>query len=292
MEVFKEVCTPSNADDYQYIGFGASFFADFKMVHRELGVTKLVSIEGNSSQSNIKRCNFNKPFNCIVIIPGWSYQVLPKLSWTKKSIVWLDYDKRLQNYMFEDIETCCQMAQSGGFLVLSLRREFDQKNLRSFTEEFDEKVPSTLTKEGIEPVNCNGTIRDMFLNKIKDTLLSAYSTKPPEDRLVFKQIFNFSYRDDAPMYTLGGMFIKKNEETVFDNYKFNSHAFVTDGETPVNISFPIITTKEFLEMNQLLPAQESDFMSNALIDFIPKEHRKNFFNTYKQFPAYIETSNF
>ena len=79
LEVLKEVCTPSVADEYKYIGFGASFFADFKLTHRNLHVNDMVSIESNGTPENRKRCEFNKPFSCINISFGFSKDQLPKI---------------------------------------------------------------------------------------------------------------------------------------------------------------------------------------------------------------------
>ena len=291
LEVFKEVCTPSNSDNYQYIGFGASFFQDFKIIHRELNISTMISIEGHDTDLNIKRCQFNKPFNCIKIIPGKSYEKLPKLNWEKNSIVWLDYDRCLQNYMFQDAETCCQKAKSGGFLVLSLRREFDQKNKEEFEEEFGEKVPVSIKAEDIEPLKSHLTIREMFINKINETLLNEYSHEKEEDRLIFKQLFNFNYKDGAPMYTFGGMFIYKKEEEMFNKYKFNSYHFISPNETSTNISFPIITNKEYHELTRHLPNDKDEFLKNEEIDFIPLKHKRSYFSVYRQYPTYIEVND-
>jgi len=288
LEVFKEVCIPSICEHYQYIGFGASFFSDFKLIHKELDISDMISIEGNSSDLNIRRCEYNKPFSCINIRPGYSYQVLPKLAWKKKSIVWLDYDKGLQNYMFQDIETCCHKAKPGSFLVISLRKEFDQTDKSSFEEEFGDKVPGELTPEDIEPKKSHSTIRQMILSVIEDILSNDYSAMDEENRLVFKQTFNFIYKDGSPMYTFGGMFILKSQEEEFSKMKFHSYDFVTNSEEPFIISFPIITAKEYHEMTQLLPSSEQDFIESPKIDFIPKSHKLNYYNTYKYYPSYIE----
>ncbi|ODS86542.1 MAG: hypothetical protein ABS46_00995 [Cytophagaceae bacterium SCN 52-12] len=288
LEVFKEVCIPSNCDDYQYIGFGSSFFSDFKLIHRELNISDMISIEGNSSTLNIKRCEYNKPFSCINIRPGYSYQVLPKLAWKKRSIVWLDYDKCLQNFMFQDIETCSHKAKPWSFLVISLRREFDQKDKKSFEEEFGDKVPERLKAEDLEPKICHLTIRNMILSVIEEIISNDYSTRKEEERLVFKQTFNYIYKDDAPMYTFGGIFILKSHEEEFEKLKFHAYDFVTSKDESINVDFPIITSKEYHQMTQLLPSTKNNFIANPQIDFVPDIHKLNYFNTYKYYPSYIE----
>src|SRR4051794_25570909 len=75
--------------DYQYVGFGAVEFFDFDLVHRRLGVHKLISIE--SEANLIPRCRFNRPFKGIEVLSGMSLTILPTLDWSGLSIVWLDY---------------------------------------------------------------------------------------------------------------------------------------------------------------------------------------------------------
>jgi len=167
LEIFREVCPPKKVDEFQYIGFGSSFFTDFKLLHRSLNLSKMINIEINETSNNQKRIKFNKPYKCIELKFGSSNTVLPKLNWSKKSIVWLDYDKALQSYMLEDIETCCHNFKSGSILIISLRREFDQKKIRDFKETFPIDSPSKLRKVDLEPKNNYKTIRKMIINKIQ-----------------------------------------------------------------------------------------------------------------------------
>ena len=51
---------------YQYVGFGSVYFADFTLFHKQLGIQKLISIEGEEEME--ERVRFNKPYSCIEII--------------------------------------------------------------------------------------------------------------------------------------------------------------------------------------------------------------------------------
>jgi hypothetical protein len=289
LEVLKEVCTPQVAKQYRYIGFGSSFFTDFKLFHRGLNLSDMISIE--SKKSNEARVKFNKPFSCIKLESGHSKDVLPKLDWKKKFIAWLDYETSLKEYMFEDLETCTNNAKSNSFLLFTLRRDFGDQTKKEFENEFGQNVFTGLKEEDLSPANSATTIRKMFVNKINDILHNAYAAYPADERLVFKQLFDFTYKDEAKMYTFGGIFILAKEEKSFKNYNFNSFDFVNTSNFPYDISFPIITNKEYHTLNDKLPSSRKKFLTNKKIEFIPAEHKESYYNTYKFYPAFIEITD-
>lgn len=291
LEVLKEFCTPSEATNYQYIGFGASFFVDFKLMHRVLNITNMISIE--AKLSNQKRCEFNKPYNCINLHFGLSRDELPKIDLdSKKSIIWLDYDKALKDFMIDDIEITGQKLNESSFLIISLRKEFDEKTKDEFEEQFGDVVPADLVNEDLEPKKSAKTIRKIFLNKLEEVLKNRFADQNDEEKLVFIQTFNLVYNDHAPMYTLGGYFMKKKNIEKIKKFKFNSYPFVTDSEDSLNISTPIITNKEYHLLNSKLPSDSiENFLNDPDIDFVPKEHKKNYFNNYKMYPSYFELAD-
>lgn len=287
LEVLKEVCVPIKAKEYRYVGFGSSFFTDFKLFHKGLNINEMISIEGKKSNEN--RVLFNKPYSCIEIKLGQSTAELPKLNWDKKNIVWLDYESGLKQYMFEDIETCSSRLKAGSFLIISLRRDFEGYDKDSFEEDFGENVFPSFKKEDLEPSKSAETIQKMFTNKINDVLGSKYGAyKELGKKVVFKQLFNFAYKDDARMYTFGGMFIGGDQEAEFAAYNFNSLDFVNSSSRPYDISFPIITNREYHVLNALLPCEKKKFTDSVSVEFIPAEHKESYYNTYKYYPAYIE----
>lgn len=75
-------------EKYRYIGFGSTYFSDFNLLHRLLGISKMISIE--KDKKNKDRFEFNKPFSCIEMKFGSSNEVLPMLKWKEPSIVWVD----------------------------------------------------------------------------------------------------------------------------------------------------------------------------------------------------------
>jgi hypothetical protein len=289
LDVLKEVITPDVAGDYRYVGFGSSFFTDFKIFHKGLNITDMISIE--SKKASEQRVHFNKPYSCIKIELGYSTDKLPQLQWDKKAIVWLDFESGLKAYMFEDVEICCRNVKPGSFLIITLRRDFDITDKDEFEKEFGDNVFPDFLADDIEPANSSATLNKMFTNKIDYILSEKFSAFEEGEKVIFKQLFDFNYRDDAKMYTFGGVFLKQSEQADFEKLHLNRLDFVGKKEKPYDISFPIITNKEFIVLNSLLPAEKSVFMDHEDITFIPKEHKNSYFNTYRYYPAYIEISD-
>ena len=89
-EAFRRLLSFSDLTEYRYVGFGSTFFSDFSLIHKSLGLTDLISIE--KEEKDKRRFRFNRPYKCIKLCFGNANDVLPNLSWAKKIILWLDYD--------------------------------------------------------------------------------------------------------------------------------------------------------------------------------------------------------
>jgi hypothetical protein len=100
-DTFRRVSRIDKLSSYRYIGFGSPFFSDFIVVHRGLGLTKMVDIEMQSHDSS--RFRFNRPYHCVKIKFGLAGEILPTLSWRDRTIAWLDYDGTLSTSILEDV---------------------------------------------------------------------------------------------------------------------------------------------------------------------------------------------
>src|SRR5271169_3179525 len=62
-------------ETYHYIGFGSYFFHDYRILHHELNLSRMTSIEGDTTI--LDRCKFNMPYSAIEIVPEMSSNFLP-----------------------------------------------------------------------------------------------------------------------------------------------------------------------------------------------------------------------
>lgn len=294
-ELLKEIYGVANNRDLSYVGLGSIFFSDFKLIHKELGISDMVNIEANEEDK--RRFEFNKPFKCIELLWGFSYDVLPFLNWNKKKIVWLDYDKSLQTYMFDDIDEFFSHAIQNSFYFVScssllqkyLLNGGPDYNITKFEGDFDGYCPIGIKKEDLTKKNAPDTIRKMFVERIEHNLSARNSVLPRGEKFVFQQLLYITYQDGAPMISLGGILLKEKNVNSFRSRRILSLPYIRKSNEFLDLKSPIITSKEFHLMNNLLPNVQSRFLRLRRIDFIPKPDREKYFSNYRFYPNFTET---
>ena len=60
---FRKLSDFGAVESYRYIGFGSTYFSDFILFHKALGIKHMISIERD--RENEERFRFNCPFRCI-----------------------------------------------------------------------------------------------------------------------------------------------------------------------------------------------------------------------------------
>lgn len=235
--------------DYQYIGFGGIQFTDFRLVHLELGLKDMISIEGGDN-TNKDRLEFNNPFEFIELRFGRSDSVLNKINLNRKTIVWLDYDDDLERFMFNDILTLFTSLPKGSIYFVTCKRQLQDKttgdiyNVDKFKETFREFIPFGIKKKDLNGNNNFKTIRKMFLETINNTL------RKRDENLAFFQLFNFLYQENngAKMYSFGGLI--EDESFDIDDLSHDNFRFLRKEEEPCRIKIPLLTIKEMNRINE------------------------------------------
>ena len=143
-ECFRRLSQIARVDSYRYVGFGSTYFSDFTLIHRALGITDLVSIERETNKK--ERFELNRPYGSINLMFGESTELLPELDWQPRTIMWLDYDGKLNADVLADIGTFCRSCTAGSVLVVSVNvhpdEGTDEKRLSALKERIDpNKVP-------------------------------------------------------------------------------------------------------------------------------------------------------
>jgi hypothetical protein len=75
--------------DYPYIGMGAEFLEDFRMIHARIGISAMTSVD--CDPEIIKRQEFNKPLESIRCVESTIEKYLEKTTIQIPTIIWLDY---------------------------------------------------------------------------------------------------------------------------------------------------------------------------------------------------------
>ena len=204
--------SPITDSTSRYIGMGAKFFTDFSLIHRMFGLTEMYSIEKSSSEEDIKRFEFNKPYNCITMIFQRTTDFLNSTKFPpkdKRNIIWLDYDGGFRSDMLQDVQISVKKSSSFSLIFVSLNIDFGSKYKAACPSDkleiFNIRVGNDNYTKNVRPKDLAGdglirSIIKIFNLAIEEALLDINSGERGENDLQCKQIACFKYADSqAPV---------------------------------------------------------------------------------------------
>lgn len=296
--------------NYMYIGFGSTFFTDFSLFHKQLGIQKLYSIELEEDYK--ERFEFNKPFHSINMIYGHSNEALKNKSidWHMRKIIWLDYDYQITADVIIDIDTIVENSISGDAFLITLNASTKEvysnpdastnskdRAFNKFKEQFllqlseDELidysslvdssiVPTDLAEWGLANV-CTKIINKRIYNKIIERN-ELNENNPNYQNIHYKQVFDFHYQDGSMMMTIGFVFYDNHEKEKYERCNFDDFDFCK--MEPFLIKAPNLTMKELQYIDSFLPS------NLAGMDYknIPDEEIKHYVDVYRYYPTFLE----
>lgn len=290
-EIIRSTVDAMEISNPVYIGLGSVWFTDFHIAHKALEIGDLISIEAD--EIGYKRAKFNKPFKCIDVRHGWSYDVIPEISAESRYcdrpwIVWLDYDDRLTEDSLREINDLTTILPRSSQLFVTFNalphkygkpRQIDE-NLRAlFGDGYPDDVDRNLLgAEGLQK----------FLGKLTlDSLQSAAIANGRPGGFLPSCLLR--YRDGAPMVTVGGCFPLPAERAATkalldgDRRGFPDHKIET----------PPLTLKESAALQASLPRTRPMTRSSLKrIGFDLKEEQiRSFQEFYRYYPHFAQLSS-
>jgi hypothetical protein len=282
----KELFKYFSPQDCRYVGFGSTYFTDFKLFHKELNIEKMISFE--LEEMLLPRVEFNRPFRCIQIIPGKSTNLLPNIfNESTKDFIWTDYDGELEYDFFNDLEIIMSNVEPGSFYLMSCNKQL-KLSMDDFKERFGDLVPIDLTNNDFAGDRDYLTIRRMLLNKIDQVIESRNHALAPDDKLIFRQLIFLTYKDNAPMVSFGGIVDKINSGFSLEKFNLNKFEFISTDHNRFNIDPPMISHKEIYLLNAHLPNTQDDYVNIEELQFIPESDRNRYRKLYKFLPNYMD----
>lgn len=295
-EAFRKLSYIAEPNEYKYIGFGSPFFSDFTLVHKTLGIHDMVSIEKEVEDKN--RFKFNRPFKCIELLFGNSNDILPQFRWIKKTILWLDYDYKLDNSMLTDVGTFMANAKSGSIILLTMdvtayelatHENKKMNRIVQFKEKLDKnKIPIGVSEGDMDQLNYPKVCFRIINNEIQEDLLNRNGGLI--DKLCYKQLFNFYYKDgSSPMLTIGGIIYQESDKDKINKCSFDKLGFTSCNNMlyePYEIVAPKLTFREmrYLDQNLLIHNPNEKKHCNILSQELINNYRK----VYRYFPNFVE----
>ncbi|AFY46233.1 hypothetical protein Nos7524_0312 [Nostoc sp. PCC 7524] len=288
---FGEVAT------YRYVGFGSTYFTDFILFHKFLHIEDMISIEKDRNAK--PRFEYNKPFGCIKIKYGTSYEVLPTIEWNKKSIVWLDYDSPLEKTILDDIDTLISKLVSGSVLIITTSAEperpqdegLTREEINKFREDKlrerlpNEKIPINLNSSDLTGKNLGNLYKRIIHNQLEQSISNVNSTRSEYEKLNYKQIFNFRYADGCRMLTVGWLIFEHKYCNLVEQCKFRKNFHTAELDNPYEINVPNLTPKEIQYLDSQMPTDDCDAGKQICIS---AQDVKSYAELYKYFPSFVE----
>lgn len=281
---------------YRYVGMGSLWFVDFILAHKMLHINNMVSIE---RPEFAKRVEFNKPYNCINIEPGETTLVLPTIDLEKQmDIVWLDYDSDIiDSSVLADLYLVLERARPGSILIVTLNadikrldnRKDSQGNilqredaLRHHTENL---VPATIPRGALQRNKYPSFLSELLFDHAK----SVMNKSGRKER--FYRLYNFFYRDKAPMITIGGIVSNDEINGRLKECNFKNCDYLSP-PGQYRIETPPLTPKEKSTLDELFPSNTTPTPEQMeTIGFnLKQEQLEAYTKFYKLYPLFAEVS--
>lgn len=287
-EAFRRLSAFQPVESYRYIGFGSFYFADFKLIHKSLGLTDMVSFELQKWKR--ERFKFNSPFRCIRLEFGHSNRLLKEHWRNRRTILWLDYDDPLDISCLRDVTFFCDHAPSGSVLIVTVKAKPEESD--KLDEAFlglKERVTVRRVPRDVDATDLVGwgtakVSHRIIMNEIEKVISDRNALRNDPERLSFKQLFNFHYQDSVRMLTVGGIIYAENESEKFRDCDFGSLTFLKFGTTPYRIELPRLTFREIHHLNSQLPIDSSKLKSKG----IKADELRKYAKVYRWFPSFAE----
>lgn len=284
--------------DYRYIGMGSMWFVDFKLLHRRLDIDDMVSIERAATD----RAEYNKPFDCITVAEGEASRVLRDAIdlEEERSVIWLDYDSRLDGPAISDLRYVASKVPSGSIVAATINAHHGQLRNQKDSEghELDKRealdyvagpfVPAPLDDDALNRKGFPHTACQVLFNAMEHEVQAAGR---PEN---VHRLLGFSYSDNAPMVTVGVMVADDEDGQRLRDLELDARRdYIThelDAE-PFTITVPPLTSKEKIALDQLLPRSTrlTEEVVKEELDFSLKQAQLDSYRRfYRQYPVFGE----
>lgn len=280
-----EICSRMGAvqkmSTYRYVGMGSIYFVDFSLFHRAFGIDSMISLEGR--ERLMERCEWNRPFDCIRVRSTSVAEALPGLRSEVPTIMWLDYEDKLDAGILSQLAEACEVLAPRSILIATVNVTPDAQELRvqNFRRRFGNRDVAGVSKpEHLGKVK----LRKLNYEYMKQAVEEAVNVRSIRDRTVQRQLAHFVYRDGAEMLTVAWLLHEESETEEIENCDIDNLDFAHSGKVPFEIAVPKLTYRERLELDRLLPEGKIDEPPGSIVP----EDAKAYSLLYRQMPVYVD----
>jgi len=283
---------------YRYIGMGSVHFIDFALFHKYLGIQSMLSVELATDIDN--RIKFNCPYQgSIEYRTGVAVEEILRQTFARRDnaqyFIWLDYDNILCRESVLSIYQTAGALSEGSILLVTVDTEppvndpTGEKNRKADNEEnlniskgyFEKHAREFLGERDLKD------FRYELLPRINiDILGNAMSLGAKRSGKSFFPLFNFLYADGHRMLTIGGIVVDRKHERMLLKSALLGACYIRTSfaAEPFKIDVPVITRKEQMHLDSLMPIGNLD---DRDFELAPEEVA-NYREIYRFYPTYAE----
>jgi len=248
IEAIKLVAKLEDLSEYTYYCFGGPYLEDCRLLYEFCPEIKMVSIE--EDEETYKRQNFHLPCGTLELAQGQFNSFLAEYQANdKKSIFWLDYTG-LEYGHFEDLMVLLGKVATNSMIKITLRCEPQDFVKPEHVAEFRKKFEALLPNPSATPPSTSPELAYLIQEMIQIASQTALPSAMPH---MFQPVSSFYYSDKTGMFTLTGLICSRTEEARVKRAFQSLHFANLNWEKPKNIDVPVLSTKERLHVQRLLP---------------------------------------
>ncbi|MCX5834904.1 MAG: hypothetical protein NTV99_10435 [Deltaproteobacteria bacterium] len=294
--------------DYTYYGFGGPFLEDCRLLHEYNPEIKLVSLEHDND--TYKRQEFHRFSRHIEILNNSLMNFLTDFESKGRDIFWLDFtDFKLER--FNEYMTVLNKVGDLSIVKITLRAQLDENPFKrepasrelekdiendkqNYLEEFRAKYGKLLRRPLDESCFSRQSI---YLQLIQDMLrVKTEQALPAAAQANVFQVLNSSfYADQTYMLSVTGIVCTINQIEIIKKH-FRSWQYANlDWKEPRRIDVPILSVKERLHLEKLLPSEtKGKDLAKALGYEIDRDHKESqrkmrYYNDfYRFYPSFVK----
>jgi hypothetical protein len=287
VEAFGRLARFAPLSQYQYIGFGSTFFVDFRLLHQRFGIDKLFSVEREADLKS--RFELNRPYQSVTMLYGESGAMLrrPEIDWAAApAIVWLDYDEHLDLPKLGDCERVLRRAIHGSVLLVSFSANAGP--IRGRDERFRARLGPWLPSVDDDLTLDDGRVAELGLDVLAAHAETELDTAGGSK--LFKQLFRYRYDDGHPMATWGGLILDADRADDAIGCSFEQLPYVVRAGGPTHtIELPNLTPVERALVERYLPSHLGRAKEALRRHGIPEEEANRLAAVYRYAPRFVET---
>lgn len=296
--------------DYVYVSMGAYPLEDHKLIHRIIGITKLIAFDMEGSV--VARQLFNRPIancHCIERTSGQVVnaldQILNDCGFGNPSgiIVWLDYtNPKKLGEQIREFQSLLDRLNAGDVIRITVnahphelierhseklaraeeKRASQFEALKARIKEF---LPSWATADHMTAADLPRVISESFS-------AAALKALPVSSALTFRPLSIIRYADGAQMLSISGIVARRSDEgEMLSRADLQSWPFVSDTWSMIhNLIVPDLTLRErlFLE-REVVSSTPEDIVTALGFDSAAGISVANFLENYRRYYRFYPT---